>query len=163
MRTAKSLVFPLFLLVSCLIAAPLTVNGQGSPPTPVSGNLTVPANSIAPGECAFDVELSFAGKAGVIVLPGDRVIYTSPGTNVTLINLSDPSKSVTLNITGSLHVSTQNGNTVSVATGRNLQGDPVAGFVLAIGTFSYVFDARGNLVQPLIGHGQLIDVCKLIS
>jgi hypothetical protein len=107
--------------------------------------------------------LSVAGNAGVINLPGGRVIFTSPGTNATLTNLSDPSKTVTLNITGSFHQSTQNGNTVTVVTGRNLLGDPVAGFVLAIGTFSFVFDASGNLVQPLTGFGQLISVCKLIS
>jgi hypothetical protein len=39
----------------------------------------------------------------------------------------------------------------------------VAGFVLAIGHFSFVFDSNGNLIQPLTGQGQLIDVCGLIN
>jgi hypothetical protein len=159
MRTSKSFALPLFLAVSCLIAAPHTVHGQGSPPAPVA-----PETQILTGVCAFNVELSLAGKAGVINLPGGRFIFTSPGLDATLTNASDPSKSVTLNITGSFHQSTdQNGNTVTTVTGRNLQFDPMAGFVLAIGTFSFVFDSGGNLVQGLMGHGQLVDVCKLIS
>jgi len=81
-----------------------------------------------------------------------------------LTNLSDPVKSVTLNITGTFHQSTDtNHDTVTIVTGRNLLGDPDAGFVLAIGSFSYKFDAAGNLVQPLMGTGQLIKVCPLIS
>lgn len=161
MRTVKSLVLVLFLSVSCIIAAPLTVHGKGSPPTPVSGNLTLPANSVATGECAFDVEVSFAGKAGVIKYPGGS-IFTSPGLDATVTNLSDPSKSVTLNVTGAFHESMQNGNRVTVVTGRNLLFDPVAGIVLALGTFSFVFKGE-ELVQPLMGQGQLISVCKLIS
>jgi hypothetical protein len=35
--------------------------------------------------------------------------------------------------------------------------------VLAIGNFSFVFDAGGNLIQPLEGKGQLIDACALIE
>jgi hypothetical protein len=69
-----------------------------------------------------------------------------------------------INITGSFHQSTdEEGNVVTVATGRNILGDPEAGFVLAIGNFSYVFDADNNLVQPLQGEGQLIDICELLS
>jgi hypothetical protein len=69
-----------------------------------------------------------------------------------------------LNITGTFHQSTDsNGDKVTVVTGRSLLGDPDAGFVLAIGSFSFKFDAAGNLVQPLAGTGQLIKVCPLIS
>jgi hypothetical protein len=51
----------------------------------------------------------------------------------------------------------------TVATGRNLLGDPDAGLVIAIGDFSFVFDAKGNLIQPLTGEGQLIDVCEALA
>jgi hypothetical protein len=103
------------------------------------------------------------GKAKTITLPGDRSIVTSPGLDVTLTNLLDPSKTVTVNITGAFHQSTtQTGDALTVVTGRNLIGDPEVGLVLAIGNFSYVF--RGSvLVQPLMGLGQLIHVCTLIS
>jgi hypothetical protein len=52
---------------------------------------------------------------------------------------------------------------VTVVTGRNLLGDPEAGFVLAIGNFSFVFDAGGNLIQPLAGKGTLTNICELID
>ena len=90
------------------------------------------------------------------------MIVTSPKLFATITNLSDPSKNVTLNITGAFHQSTQNGNAVTVVTGRNLLTDPDAGFVLAIGTFSFIFNGP-NLVQPLLGQGQLISVCNLVS
>jgi hypothetical protein len=57
----------------------------------------------------------------------------------------------------------ENGDVVTVLTGLNVAGDPEAGFVLAKGRFSYVFDADGNLIQPLQGEGQLIDICTLLS
>src|SRR5262249_37070554 len=114
--------------------------------------------------CAFPILLELDGKAGTITLPGGRFIFTSPGVHATLTNLTDQSKSVTLNITGTFHQSTDsNGDTVTVFAGRNLVGDPDAGFVLTIGSFSFKVDKNFNIVQPLAGTGQLIKVCPLIS
>jgi len=77
-----------------------------------------------------------------------QFILTSPGLHATLTNLNNTAHSVTLNITGASQQSTNyNHDTVTVVTGRNLLGDPDAGFVLAIGSFNFVFDAAGNLVQ----------------
>jgi hypothetical protein len=127
-----------------------------TPPINVSRSQDLAAGEVF-GECAFPVRLQLNGKASTITLPGDRFIFTSPGLDVTLTNLNDPAKSVTLNITGTSRQSTaSNGDILTVVTGRNLQGDPDAGFVLAIGSFSFKFDAAGNLVQPLAGTGQLI-------
>jgi len=135
----------------------------GTPPLGVSSSQTIPAGGVF-GECAFPVLFQQDGKAGTITLPGGRFIFTSPGLHAALTNLTDQAKSVTLNITGTFHQSTDsNGDTVTVVTGRNLLGDPDAGFVLAIGSFSFKFDKNGNLVQPLSGTGQLIKVCPLIS
>ena len=52
-----------------------------------------------------------------------------------------------------------------VGTGRNplIGFEPEAGFVLAIGTFNFVFDADFNLIQPVPGNGQLIDICQLLD
>jgi len=81
-----------------------------------------------------------------------------------VINLDDPTKQVSLNITGSFHqTTTLNGTVVTTATGRNLLTDPFAGVVLAIGKFTFAFDAAGNLIQPLQGKGQLIDLCALLE
>ena len=139
-----------------------TVGAKLPSPT-LNKSFTVPANSIAPGVCPFDVQVDLAGQVQPIPLPGNRFIITSSGLNVTVTNLSDPSKTVTLNISGSVSTSVQNGNTVTVATNRNLVADPVAGLSLSIGTFSIVFDGAGNLIQPFTGQGTLTDVCKLIS
>ena len=74
------------------------------------------------------------------------------------------SHQVTLNVTGAFHQTTEaNGDVVTVVTGRNLLGDPEAGFVLAIGNFSFAFDANNNLIQPLAGKGTLTDICGLIE
>jgi hypothetical protein len=103
-----------------------------------------------------------AGKAKAIDLPGDAFVFTSPGLKATLTNLSN-SHQVTLSVTGAFHQTTRtNGDVVTVVTGRNLLGDPFAGFVLAIGTFSFVTNGD-TLVQPLAGRGQLISVCGLIE
>jgi hypothetical protein len=130
--------------------------------TPQDVNVTIPIP--AGGVCTFGVELSLSGKAKTIELPGGRVIFTSPGLDATVTNSDNPTKQITLNITGTFHDTTeQDGSVVTVVTGRNLLFDPDAGFVLSIGDFSYVFDADGNLVQPLEGRGQLIDVCAIID
>ncbi len=119
-----------------------------APPTEYTQTYHLDANQIAPGQCAFPVDIVVQGKSKTITLPGNRVIITAPGQSATVTNLSDPKKTVTLNITGATHQSVQNGDNVYVLTGRNLAGDPDAGLVLAIGNFSFVFDAQGSLVQP---------------
>jgi hypothetical protein len=84
---------------------------------------------------------------------------TSPGLHATVTNLAN-SRLVTLNITGASHVTTgPDGSSVCVFTGRNLNLDPVADFVLAIGRAA--FDAAANLTQALNGKSQLIDICAL--
>lgn len=119
---------------------------QQGPPADASTVITIDPG----GACTFGVELSLTGKGKTINLPGDRVVITSPGLFATVTNLADPTKQVTLNITGVFHQTTeQDGNVVTVVTGRNLLLDPEAGFVLAIGNFSFVFDVGGNLIQPL--------------
>jgi hypothetical protein len=129
-------------------------------PEDVDETMTIPAG----GVCAFGVEILLSGKARTIDLPGVRFIFTSPGLHATLTNLDDPSKQVTLNITGAFHQTTrQDGSVVTRSTGRSLLFDPQAGFVLAIGNFSFVFDGGGILIQPLEGRGQLIDACALIA
>lgn len=157
-----------FLLAACLVLATLAppavelsraASASAGPPTSIS------STQIISGQCAFNVQLSQNGKIGQINLPGNRVIFTSPDLYATLTNLSDPTKSVTLNITGAAHQSIdQSGNITVVLTGRNLIATgPDDGIVLTIGTFSFVLDSSGNLIQPLTGTGQFIHVCELIN
>ena len=114
--------------------------------------------------CGFPLQVVLSGKAKTIELPRGSIIMTAPGLTVTLTNAAN-SKQETLNITGSLHQSTlEDGNVEIVSTGRSALFAPaVPGLVLVIGRFSYVVDAAGNLVQPLHGTGQLVDLCELLA
>jgi len=160
MRTSRWAVTSLALAVLTGLTIGRSSVANPNPPVDNDFTVTIPAGEL----CTFGVEIAATGKAKTLDLPGDRFIFTSPGLFATLTNLSDPSKKVQLNITGAFHQTTEpNGNVVTVSTGRSLLGDPQAGFVLAIGRFSFVFDAGGNLIQPLQGKGQLQDVCAMIA
>jgi hypothetical protein len=138
-------------------AVPLRVSQAQGRPTEQDFSFT------GQGFCAFDILFHYTGKAKFIALPGNRSIVTSPGLVVTLTNLDNQNQE-TFGITGAFHQDTlSNGNLVTVVTGRNLLFDPLAGFVLAIGRFSFAFDATGTLIQPLQGKGKLTDLCKLLS
>ena len=144
--------------------ATLTRVQRGSPPTEIFTSDDLPADFFKPGACDFPIRVETSGKGGTIELPGNRFIFTSPGLKAVVTNLDDPSRAVILNVPGVFHQSIEpNGDVVYVVTGRNLLGDPEAGFVLAIGTFSFIFDNGGNLIQPLAGRGQLINICELID
>jgi hypothetical protein len=157
---------PPLVLAVCLILAALGppaaelshASGNGSPPGGV--NYTV----ILPGICGFDVQATVTGRQGVISLPSGGFIVTAPATHGTFTNLSDPTKSVTLNITGVFHISfDQNGDTIYVVTGRNAAVDPSFGLLLLVGDFTLVFDPNGNLIQGPTGNGQNTNICQLIN
>jgi hypothetical protein len=114
--------------------------------------------------CGFPVEVVLSGKGKTIALPAGRTILTSPGLTATLTNLGNGVQ-VTLNITGAFHQrALGNGDVEIVSTGRSALFPPaVEGLVLVVGQWSYVLDAEGNLVRPLQGSGQLIDVCERLS
>jgi hypothetical protein len=159
---SRSIIIAISALLALLVAAPMAVAARQAPPLPVEGSQDLRAGAVY-GSCDFPIRFESSGKAQELVLPDGRFIYTSPELTATLTNLST-GKKVTISITGAFHQTTlANGDVVTEATGRNLLGDPEAGFVLAVGNFSYVFDKKGNLVQPLTGEGQLIDVCGLLS
>jgi len=137
---------------------------NGNPPQNVTTSTDIYPGSEF-GSCAFPINISTQGKAKTIVLPRGNLIFTSPGLDATVTNLIDPTKQVSVNITGSFHVSTTSGGgSLFVVTGRNLLSDPFAGVVLAIGNFSFAFDVNGNLTQPLkMQGGTLTDLCALVK
>jgi hypothetical protein len=148
-------------IVATAFLASIRLAAQNNGTAPEEQTLDITLNSGV--ACAFGVHISGQGKAKKITFPGDRITVTSPGLQVTVTNLAN-SRFVTLNITGASHVTTgPDGSSVWVFTGRNLNLDPVAGFVLAIGNFRAAFDAVGNPIQFLNGKGQLIDICALIE
>jgi hypothetical protein len=154
----------LIALLALAMAAPtvLARNDNGVAPSPAPGPVVVNPGDY-PGSCNFSFRIEYSGKAKTINRPGDVFIFTSPDLNVTVTNIAT-GKQATFNITGTLEQTTlANGDVVTVARGRNFLIDPEAGTVIAIGDFSFVFDANGKLIQPLEGSGQLIDVCAALQ
>jgi hypothetical protein len=169
----RSIMIALGALLALVVAAPLAfAQSQGGAPQPVDDTpfvlppLSDPEHIAA--ACEFPVGVQFSGRTkdiDVPDLPGkERTISIFPTLTVTLTNVNEPENQVTLNATGSSHQTTlENGDVVTVVTGLNVLGDPEAGFVLAKGNFSFVFDEEGNLIQSLEGEGQLTDICGLLS
>jgi hypothetical protein len=170
-QVRRSIMIAHLVLLALVVAAPIADAARPknpNAPVPVVESQDLPAGAVF-GRCDFPIRYELSGKAKLITLPGGRFITTAPDQYATLTPILpngdlDLAHQQRINITGSFHQSTdEEGNVVTVATGRNILGDPEAGFVLAIGNFSYAFDAEGNLVQPLEGEGQLIDICELLS
>jgi len=114
---------------------------------------------------ASSIQFDITGKMKTISLPDGGTIITAPGQDVTLTN--EDHKSVTLNVTGTTHTTPLEGATLYEVDGRNLLGDPYIldgepGFVLATGHFSFILADNGDLVQPLEGHGQVVNVFDLL-
>ena len=103
--------------VTCLILAALglptaeLVRGGGSPPQPINVTVFIPASV-----CGFPVQATTTGRLGVISLPGGGFLVTYPATTAVFTNLSDPTKSVTINgFTGPAIITTdQNGNNIII-------------------------------------------------
>ena len=152
------------ILSALVVAAPMvSAQSNGGAPGDATGIIIV-APGDYPGTCDFPYSLELSGKGKTIELPDGGLILTSPGLDVTITNLDEPENQATFNITGSVHQSTtEDGDVVTVLTGRIFAIDPVVGTTVVIGRFSFVFDAEGNLVQSQMGNGQRIDVCELLS
>jgi hypothetical protein len=161
----KRILLMMVVVLSALVVAVPMVSAQSQGGAPGDASVTYPPDLIDdfPGHCDFPMQLDLSGKGKTITLPDGGFILTSPGLDVTITNL-DNEKSASFNVTGSVHQSTlENGDVETVMTGRNFAIDPEVGTVVAIGRFSFVFDAAGNLVQSQMGTGQRIDVCELLS
>src|SRR6266481_1718455 len=148
MHQSRLILTSLVLVVWTSLTTGRLAAQNGTPPEDVNSTFVINVGDL-PASCAFPVQVSMQGKGKMLTLPGNRVIFTSPGLEATVRNLADPSKVVRLNITGSFHVTTKpDGSQVYVITGRNLVLDADAGVVVAIGNFGFAFDAGKNLIQP---------------
>ncbi len=155
------------LIAACLLLAALgpsaavlsrADSGRGSPPRGINQTFTFP------GICGFDVQLTATGRSSVINLPSGGLIITAPDVYGTFTNLSDPTKSVTLNLTGAGHISfDQNGDTIYRLTGRSEAEDPSFGLLLLVGDFTFVVDSNGNIIEGPTGNGQIINICEMID
>src|SRR5215203_1093436 len=137
--------------------------GQGGAPVDAGFELLVNPGDF-PGTCSFPMLVEATGEGKTIELPNGTTLFVFPGLEATLTNPATGT-SETFSVTGANRVlpPDEEGVVVTEVTGRNLLIDPDAGFVVASGNFSFAFDEEGNLVQPLEGEGQLIDVCEALA
>ena len=139
----------------------LCQNPNGGPPQDATGGDAI----VLATACSFPISISVTeGKVKEIVL-GDRSIIIAPGQQATIKNLSDTTKHVTLNITGSFHITEMpDGSFVYEVTGRNLLwGGTLPTLTLALGSFTFTLDSDFKETKPLEGHGQRLNVCAVIS
>ena len=166
MRRMLMLFAAVALLALSLAPVVQAQGSQGGAPFDAGFTLEIEANDPDfPGACDFPVLIEVSGKGKTIELPNGSFILTSPGLDATVTNTLTGAQE-TYNVTGTVRPQPTNaeGNDVTELTGRNLTIDPEAGFVVAIGNFSFAFDAEtGELSQPLSGEGQLIDVCEALA
>jgi hypothetical protein len=169
-QVRRSIMIALIALLALAVAVPTALaQGKGGKPQDINvylqqidqeNPIDLPAGTVCSD---FAVRLEENGTFKTLELPGDRLIMANPNLTATLTNLTTR-KEVTVVITGATNQTTDaDGNVVTKVTGLNLLFDPVAGFVIAKGNFSFVFDKDGNLIQPLQGTGQLTDICGLLS
>jgi len=160
------MLFAAVALLALSLAPVVQAQGQGGAPTDVEPDDPpfIITEEQFPGACSFDVAFEPTGKEKRIELPNGTLLITSPGLDVTLTN-TETGTSETYNVTGAVRIlpRDEEGIQVTEVTGRNVMIDPLAGFVVTSGTFSFAFDAEGNLVQPLEGEGQQIDVCEALA
>jgi hypothetical protein len=148
--------------VIAAVLLPAVCAAQSGPPTPPDPSFQIlPAS---PSTCTFDVRLDFTGKVKFVPLPGNRLIAIFPGQFTTVTNLAN-GKSVTLNTTGSTHLTfTADGGLIGTGTGRNLVSDPNIQLSFVVGNFSYAFDGDNNLIQPFtLQGGEVTSICTLLQ
>jgi hypothetical protein len=145
-----------------LLMVAFAATASAAPPEPVDST-----PFLVEDICPFPMEAQLSGKSKVKVLPGGRILSTSPGLRVTLTNHEEPTNQVSYVITGSfLETERADGNLFVVARGRNIVFGPDVGMFLTIGRFTFVaFDADGTpiaLTRPE-GNGRIIDVCAQLA
>jgi hypothetical protein len=153
----------LLLIAASGSLLPLFGQNNGGAPGDAAAEFILKAED--PGTCDFDVGFVAQGKFKVLQVGDRKTITVGPGQSATLTNLEDPSRSVTLNITGSFHVTElADGSLVFVVKGRNLLwGGTLPKLTLAIGDFTFTLNPDFSEKEPLEGKGQKIDVCAMID
>ena len=169
-RSLSCLVACSFMGASALTYAVPPHASNGRAPEALPTGVAIPFPGGLEGNCSFDVTWTLeSGKVKTIYLPGNREINISPNFKVTVARVGYLDKSVTLNVSGTVHAET-NGTTATsvVATGRNLLRVPGMGMVLTVGKIDLVPVVDGGLQSYQIAnnatnHAKIIDVCAMIE
>jgi hypothetical protein len=151
-------------LTSLVLTAALLTPGAsatGAPPTPVSTTQTFAAGEA----CPFPIEVVSEGKSGFADLPNNPQFFgisTSPDLRITVTNLSDPSKTVTVNATGAFRlIALPDGNIKILAGGQNfLYGVPEVGATALATTGPIeVLAVNGEIAEMDLSGARVRDLC----
>jgi hypothetical protein len=151
-----------------LTAALLTPasSATGAPPTPADPS----PQAFAAGEaCPFPIEVAASGDEGFVDLPHNpryAGIGISPGLRITVTNVSDPSKTVTINATGAFHfVALPDGGLEIVAGGHNfLYGVPEVGATALATTGPVTLEVvNGEIAAMDLSGARVRDLCEELA
>jgi hypothetical protein len=155
-------------LTSLVLTATLLTPGtsaSGAPPTSV-----LVTERFAEGEaCPFPIEVVSEGKSGFADLPNNPQFFgiqTSPTLRVTVTNLDDPSKTVTVNANGAFRlVSGPDGSFTVLAGGHNfLYGVPEVGATALATTGPIeVLAVNGQIAAMDLSGAQVRDLCEELA
>ena len=155
-------------LTSLVLTAALLIpntSATGAPPTPVDVTETFAADAA----CEFPIEVVSEGKSGFNDLPNNPQfvgIQTSPTLRVTVTNLNDPTKTVTVNATGAFRfVPHPDGSVTILAGGHNfLYGVPgVGATALAITGPIEVLVVNNQIAAMDLSGAHVRDLCEEIA
>ena len=147
------------------LTALLSPGAVGAPPTPVSSTETFAAGDA----CPFAIEVVTKGKGGFVDLPNNPQfsgIAPSPGLRITVTNVSDPNKTVTVNATGAFRfVDLPDGSFKILAGGHNfLYGEPEDGATALATTGPIEFHVvNGQIAEMNLSGAQVRDLCEELA
>lgn len=154
---------PLLLLAAALLTP--GASATAAPPTPVDTTETFAAGEA----CSFPIEVAFEGKGGAIDLPNNPTfsgVATSPDLRVTVTNLSEPTKTVTVNATGVFRFVTRpDGGLEIVAGGHNfLYGVPELGATALATTGPITVQVEnGEIAAMDLSGARVRDICAELA
>ena len=140
-------------------------SATGAPPTPVSSTETFAAGDA----CPFAIEVVTQGKGGFIDLPNNPQFFgiaPSPGLRITVTNVSDPNKTVTVNATGAFRfVDLPDGSFEILAGGHNfLYGEPEDGATALATTGPIAFHVvNGQIAEMDLSGARVRDLCEEVA
>jgi hypothetical protein len=160
MRSSRILV----LLALCALASMVMAAGASAAPNPNSGRVPVeiPSDQTVTGVCPFPVaihvdinkEFSKEHQNGVTIITG-RLVVTITNT--------ETGQSVTYNISGPVHITSQDGLETDVFLGRSLLFNPDIGMLVTSGRAVTTFDPATGEFTLVSFQGHAEDVCATLA
>lgn len=154
----------LAVLALCALALLVMATGASADPNPNSGRIPVetPPDITVTDVCPFPVaihvdinkEFSKEHKNGVTIITG-RLVATVTNT--------ETGKSVTYNISGPVHITSQDGLETDVLLGRSLVFDPDIGMLVTSGRVVVVVNLETGEFTLVSRQGHAEDVCATLA